>query len=87
MTTKKVPKNLSSDAVLIATLRVNYKKFTNALTKTFKHKIVNIFFSISLNICFECSKETSHETVLLRFHNNCFGGEIGKLFFNYIVLS
>ena len=30
------------------------------ISKIFERKIVNILFSISLNICFGCSKEPSH---------------------------
>ena len=44
----------------------------------FKHKIVTIFLSISLNMCFGLSKELSQrlmETVLLSTHNICFGLE------------
>ena len=30
------------------------------INKIFEHKFVNIFLTISLNICFVCSKEPSH---------------------------
>ena len=36
-------------------------------------KIVIIFLSIGLNICFGCSKDCLAETVLLSTHNICFG--------------
>ena len=45
-----------------------------------------IFLSISLNICFGCSKEPSRwdvEAVLLSTHNICFGWEIRKIIFWY----
>ena len=49
--------------------------------KNSERKIVNIFLSISLNICFGFSKEQSLiETVLLSTHNICFGSDIRKLF-------
>ena len=41
----------------------------------FRRKILIIYISISLNMCFGCSKE---ETVLLSTHNICFGWEIKK---------
>ena len=46
-------------------------------------KIVIIFLSISLNMCFVCSKD---ETVLLSTHNICFV-ENKKISFSYAILS
>ena len=39
---------------------------------------MNIFLPISFNICFGAQKNRLIETVLLRTHNICFGGEIRK---------
>ena len=47
---------------------------------------MNIFLPISFNICFGCSKEPS-ESVLLSAHNICFGLEMRKLVFRYILLT
>ena len=61
------------------------------IIKVFMYKIVNILLSISFNVCFGCSKEPSHyhlsEMVLLSTHNICFGGEIRKIIFDYVILS
>ena len=39
----------------------NYKHLTYVeKNKIFEHKIVTIFLSINLNMCFGCSKEPSH---------------------------
>ena len=35
-------------------------EISNMINKDFELKIVNIFLSISLNICFGCSKQLSH---------------------------
>ena len=37
----------------------------------FERKIVNIFLSFNVNVCFVCSKEPSQKTVLLSTHNIC----------------
>ena len=42
---------------------------------------------INLNMCFVCSKESSHQTVLLSTHNICFGWEIKKIALPYAFLS
>ena len=49
------------------------EKHTGQLSKKKKLKIVIIFLSISLNMCFGCSKNSLIETVLLSTHNICFG--------------
>ena len=43
------------------------------------YPLVNIFLSISFNICFGTKKNRLTETVLLSTHNICFGQEIRKL--------
>ena len=47
-------------------------KQLDQLRKNDLRKIVIIFLSISLNMCYGCSKEPSHEMVLLSTHNICF---------------
>ena len=42
-------------------------------------KIVNIYWSISSNICFGAKKNRLIETVLLSTHNICFGSKIRKM--------
>ena len=39
---------------------VTYPKIIGLDIQTLEHTIVNIFLSISYNICFGCSKEPSH---------------------------
>ena len=53
--------------------------FIGPVKQIFKHKIVIIFLSISLSICFW--------TVLLSNHNICFAWEIRKIIFCYTLLS
>ena len=43
------------------------------LVHFFQRKILNVFLSISFNICFGCSKNRLFQTVLLSTHNICFG--------------
>ena len=38
-----------------------------------KQKIVNEFLSMSLNICYGCSKYLLKEMVILSTHNTCLG--------------
>ena len=50
-------------------------------------KIVIIFLSVSLNICFGCSKEPSHRDGSFEYPNICFGCKIRKIIFSYALLS
>ena len=42
------------------------------LSKIYECKIVIVFLSISKNMCIGCTKEPSHEMVLLSTHIICF---------------
>ena len=58
------------------------------LSKKIKQrKITIIFLSISLNMCFKCSKEPSHRDGSFEHHNICFDWEIRKIIFSYVLLS
>ena len=69
---------------------VKWRRCYTALDKhlVFEHKIVNIFFPISLyTYIFTTQKNRLNEKVLLSTHNMCFGWEIRKLFFWYTLLT
>ena len=58
------------------------------MSKIFDHKIVIIFLSISLNMCFGCSKEPSHSDSSFEYPQHMFwlrNDTNGKKKFNYNV--
>ena len=50
-------------------------------SKMFEYKIVNIFLSISLNICLGCSKESSHQDDSFEYPQNMFWPRNKKIIF------
>ena len=65
-----------------------YVKFSKVqIDNIFQRKIVNIFSSISFNICFGAQKNHLNETVLLSSHNISFRWEKLKLIFDFTLLS
>ena len=55
-----------------------FTQYNGQFDKFFRRKIVIIYRSISLNMCFGAQKNLLIETVLLSTHNICFGWEIQK---------
>ena len=60
-----------SDVTLKGCVKGRWNSFSK-IWKLFEREIVDIFFPISLNMYFGCSKEPSYETVYLSTHNICF---------------
>ena len=56
-------------------------------SKTFQYKIVIIFLSNSLNMCFGCSKELSHWDGSFEYPRYMFWLRIKKIIFSYALLS
>ena len=57
------------------------------INKNFGHKIVNIFLSVSLNICFGCLKERSYRDDSLEYPQHMFWLRNKKVNFDYTLLS